>query len=430
VNVTTLLPDDATFDPWWLRGLCDRAQAWVAATEGLKYGERKKGVIRVPTDGYVDLSFSFGLASLGDAPTCRELLQRAESVLGQQTVEVHRWLQVAFRYRITQALDGRAHRGIFPVELRDSLERLPMMDRYVADRLRSCSCILEPDFRPDPYRNWGSRFSPLEAELNGIREDLPPDDIARRFEQLFAARATHPQSMGRVLAAALNLAAVVGEPFARSLLKQVPAAYERFSPDGRQRFRDFDDRVFLLREALKVTKFFPDEDTVLFATRQLVGLLEQGCLRAVGALAEPCLRLLRKHNRRAELEQVCQQLAIPVLLDTFAVSLPVAASWGYLGQHERAEPVFESARTLLFGGRQKKNEQSRVQVALDYVAAVVSQSPQTARGRLEELFERMLSFWDGYVTKQYYALTHLMVIEPIILAVIDRNEPTPLRVSC
>ena len=117
-DMTVVIHDsDATFDLTGYRGYsCDRAQTWVKETGGLEYfadtKERRGGPKNilgsgVPTNAYVDLLFSFGMASLADAPSARELLQRAESVLNQETDEIRHWLLPAYRYRILRSTVGR-----------------------------------------------------------------------------------------------------------------------------------------------------------------------------------------------------------------------------------------------------------------------------------------------------------------------------------
>src|SRR5262249_25148003 len=146
--------------------------------------------------------------------------------------------------------------------------------------------------------------------------------------------------------------------------------------------------------------------------------LETSNVAAAASLAEPCLRQLRKDNRRAELASLCERLAGSVPRDNFDVWLPVVASWAYLGQPERAEEVLEKARGLVFGGRQKKPPDTRFPVGKLYVAAVALQPGDIARGRLEELFDRMQDVRDTFNTARYFALNHFRVIDAVILAVV------------
>jgi hypothetical protein len=58
---------------------------------------------------YVDLTFAFGLARLGEASAARETAQRAADALAAKGDAVHDILLTAYRYRIDQALAGRPH---------------------------------------------------------------------------------------------------------------------------------------------------------------------------------------------------------------------------------------------------------------------------------------------------------------------------------
>src|SRR6187402_3520094 len=101
------------------------------------------------TQAYVDLMFAWGHARLGDAETARRLVAEAERWLRRTGDRAHTWLLDAFIYRIEQAITNRPHQGLLPPELLDSLERIDedrrgMSCRYVVDRMRQSSRILEP----------------------------------------------------------------------------------------------------------------------------------------------------------------------------------------------------------------------------------------------------------------------------------------------
>jgi hypothetical protein len=257
--------------------------------------------------------------------------------------------------------------------------------------------------------------------------------VARIDQLLTVARKQRGYSADKarveILTHALNLAAIVGGEFANSTLQQVPAAYDEFAVQLRD-LPKVDEGVFLLQAAVNATRYFPHDETVLFASNRLLRLLEAQNLAAADVLlAEPCLRALRQHHRHTELEHLCQQLAECVPQDNLAVWVPVAASWVYLGRNERVEEVLESARALLFGPRPKMQGDPRLHVGPLYVEAVALQSAETARRRLEEVFTRMHDIRDCYTTAGFYALANLRMTEAVILAVLERKEPSPLRVG-
>jgi hypothetical protein len=53
-------------------------------------------------------------------------------------------------------------------------------------------------------------------------------------------------------------------------------------------------------------------------------------------------------------------------------------------------------------------------------ARALGQAPlQAAQARLEELFDRLEGIRDGWTTSDYYLLSHLLVAEAVILAVVS-----------
>jgi hypothetical protein len=108
------------------------------------------------TQAYVDLMFAWGHARLGDADAARGLVAEAANVLRPSQGEAHEWLLDAFTYRVEEAIAGHAHASSLPADLTDALTRADdwrnrISLRYVADRMRHLSRILEPDERVDPY---------------------------------------------------------------------------------------------------------------------------------------------------------------------------------------------------------------------------------------------------------------------------------------
>src|SRR3712207_5654722 len=122
----------------WLRGLRDLAREWVERNGGLlgwiETGGKRVKEFPIPTDSYVDLIFSFGLARLGEHDACRELLCRASEVLGGTGDEVHQFLLRACSYRIVQGLEGKPHTGPLPAEQIEHLRRMDRLHGYAVDR--------------------------------------------------------------------------------------------------------------------------------------------------------------------------------------------------------------------------------------------------------------------------------------------------------
>src|SRR5262249_6540434 len=137
------------------------------------------------TEAYIDLIFAFGLARIGDEPDARELLSQARSaLLGQD--DAHAFLYGAFEYRVRQALDGKPHSGPLPNDHIEYLEHMERLLRYVVDRLRKHSRILEPDQHLNPYRVWGSRISDFERALAELTDLTSREQFISQVEALLA----------------------------------------------------------------------------------------------------------------------------------------------------------------------------------------------------------------------------------------------------
>lgn len=454
--MTAVIHDnEEKIDAAWVRGLCDCAQTWVVETDGL----RGLDGTAVPTNGYVDLLFSFALASLGDASGSRELLGGGEGVLGRETNEVHRWALAAFRYRITQALDGKVHGGTLPSELFDRLDHLHLDPQYAVyrlrwpgvvplevqkiqyavDRLRCSLRILEPDVQPNPYARWVSGGDDMHRQLIQVTEHLPPAEIVNRIESLLVHLADFSTKRGVearviILTHGLRLARVAGAEFAQAILQQVPAAYEEFATGKGQNGKGCYPSNLLLGEAVKLARHVEQETTFFFVVDRLAEFVEAGNNEAIWYLAEPCLRFLRTRNHPTELARLCDLLARHIPQENFGVSLPLAAAWVSLDRSADAEPIFEMARTLLFAGKKPKRKPNegdpRFSVAKLYAEAIISLPGNLVRQRVEELLTRFTGIRDTFSTAQSYAISQLRVIDSILLAVLERERPTPILVHC
>src|SRR5262249_47746627 len=135
------------------------------------------------TAAYVELTFAFGLAKLGETDAARELLNKARAVLNSKD-DAHQFLAAAYEYRVRQAMDGKRHSGPLPTERLQELEIMERLQRYVVDRLRKHSFILEPDERINPYRHWGARISEFERALAELTDLTDRNEVVIRVERI------------------------------------------------------------------------------------------------------------------------------------------------------------------------------------------------------------------------------------------------------
>ncbi len=419
----------------WLIDLAGMAQAWI------KDGGNQ-GHTSAQTAAYVDLIFAFGLARLGEGDPARELLNRAGAALGKKD-DAHQWLLAAFKHRIVQALEGKPHTGPLPagdVELLESMERLL---RYVVDRLRKHSRILEPDQRINPYRHWGARISEFERALAELTDLTDRTELASRVEKLLAdvpKGAKGNEQRARVLKAGLEAAPRVGEEFARKLLDQSIPCYDAL-PEAKDLAAVVEQATFL-EKALFVAGHFGRMEHVhpLVARFQRMLQSQRGpqALPALDSLAAQCFRGLRKLGMRDEIDQLLRQMADLVLegRDVKTVDfkpkdkdphgpaalralLQVASGWYYFGRDNQAEPVLQSARALLLQNELAAREQT--QTAVSYAGAVGQAPVEVAQKRLEEVFKALKGIKDTYTTSTHFSVSQLDVVEAVVLAVVSED---------
>jgi hypothetical protein len=179
------------------------------------------------TQAYVDLMFAWGHARLGDAETARRLVAEAANVLRPANDRVHEWLLDAFSYRVERAIAGHAHFGSIPPALTSALtaidDRQELVSlKYVVDRMRHLSRILEPDERVDPYLPWKKNkpsLHPLEDMLHGGQADRLPE----RYEELLrqAEWSGDPIEANRFHGTMLQFRGAIAELLAEPILSAV-----------------------------------------------------------------------------------------------------------------------------------------------------------------------------------------------------------------
>src|SRR5262249_33690596 len=160
-------------------------------------------------------------------------------------------------YRVKQALDGKPHTGPLPNDQLEYLEHVERLQRYIVDRLRKYSEILEPDQRINPYRHWGARISEFEKALAELTDLTDRAEIVRRVEKLLAevpkgSKGAEPKA--RVVKAGLEAAPRVGEEFARKMLEQAVPTYDAL-PETKELAQLTEQAVFL-EKALFVAGHF------------------------------------------------------------------------------------------------------------------------------------------------------------------------------
>lgn len=414
----------------WLIDLANLAVDW------LKDGGPGATTTTAQTASYVDLVFAFGLARLGESDAARELLARARAVL-QTKDDAHTFLFGAFEYRVRQALDGKPHTGPLPNDQLEYLEHMERLLRYVVDRLRKHSRILEPDQRINPYRHWGARISEFEKALADLTDLTDRNEIANRVEQLLREvpkAAKGYEQRARVIRAGLEAAPRVGEEFARKLLDQSVSAYDAL-PETKELPALMEQAAFL-EKALFVAGHFGRIEAVhplvLRFQHMLAGQKGPQAIPVLDSLAAQCFRGLRKLGMREEIDTILKQMAELVLegQDVKAIDfkkeqgparlralLQVAGGWYFFGRDSQAEPILQAARGVLLGNDLPPRDQT--QLACAYAAAVGQAPVEVAQMRLEEIFRQLKGIRDTYTTSSHFSVSQLDVVESVVLAVVS-----------
>ena len=440
-----------------LTRLSEKARGWI---------EDNRDVLdrNTPTKAYADLLFAFGFARMGEGDDAKRLLQRAHDVLNGENL-VHRFLLAAFESRIHNVLDGKPHAGPLPQALLEELERMVMLDRYVVERVRHNSRILEPDLQVDPYRHWEARRSDLDKALAEL-VDLPDrGEIEARI--LWLLRETGKEQGGRenrakrraarqngtlapgepaarhvdrakIVRAGLELGPHLGEDFARLMLDQALPVFNALPEASDASVLEV--RAKFLEKALFTAAHFGSTEHVRPLVARFRGMLqarrEPQAIDSAAALAEQSFRSLRKLGMRDEIDWLLQEMAdlvlqgknIDVLARAFDAKkdslaplialLYVAGSWYYFGRDHLAEPVIKAARAILFGNALTQAKQRR-DLACAYARTVGQATPALALTRLEEIFTHLHNYRDTFTTSSHFSVVQMDLIESVVLAVVS-----------
>jgi hypothetical protein len=422
--------------------------------------------VQSTTQLYIDLTFAFGLARLGEVNACRERLTKAAERVAAKRKEKPAWTEPvrlvteflfeAYSYRIEQALLSRPHTGPLPAHLRDRLEReMPTssVSRYGVDRILKTSHIVEPEEKYDPYWSYiGKNLKEVEKELLALKTVHDPKRIAGRIEHFYR------QGLGKEVPSAeeqlivvregLMLAPRVGESFMLNLLGWAREVMDRLPPVPA------DPRILqpegeMLERALTMAANYDRPDIVqqlLARFLALVQIAQRHVHQAgyVNAAFRQGLRALRKLGLRDDMARLIDSVARDALGDRTAAQrhdelthrgkdadwpallqtlLMVADGWLHFGWLERAADVLDEARDFLFqdrnGNRTATDWLRYCGVAATY-ATVLGHAPiEYALRRLDELFQRMLDPPNTRTSNAYYAELHLGVVEAVVLAIVS-----------
>jgi hypothetical protein len=410
----------------WLLGLRGLAHAWVES-------DRIRNAA-VHTGAYVDLTFAFALARVGAlAESGGFWRQASEQLTGLDAA--HLLLRQMFGYRIAQVREGEEHRGPLPNDILSELENTERLLRYVVDRRRKHSQILEPDQRFNPYRHWGARISDFERALAELSDLADADELTHRVDELLLAvpkGGRGNQQRARVLRAGLEAAPRVGEDFARKMLDQTVGAYDAL-PEAKEMGAHLEQAAFLEKALFVVGRFrlLDYVGSLLDRVRGRLSLLDVGGVYTLSLLVRESIRVLVLLRLGDELDSFLGEVAGLVLqgrtveqvgeeggdLYRLLVLLGLAEGWYGFGWDRLAEPVLDRVWSILVRGTLPPREQTGFACA--YIAAAGQAPGEAARCRLEEVFRQLKGIKDTYTTSSHFSVSQLDVVESVALAAVE-----------
>jgi hypothetical protein len=425
----------------------------------------------------IDLLFAFALAKLGEELNAKKLLEDARKAMevpvpsggspqAEQAVTaavVKNFLFTAFKYRVDQVLAGKPHTGQMAPEVLDKLEEIAKkggsgpvnnpykLAKYVVDRMREQSRIMEPQEKPDPYADWTKHGDAMKKELAELHNIRDPNKLADRIRKLYKEGVQGKQLKEvqfYVLHEGLPLAARVNEAFTVELLQHVPAALQggtgaaTESPDLPKKQGE------LLERALFLAGHFNREDIVKKLVDDFTNLVhskpEETRYKLINVVARQCLRNLKKLGLTNEIDRFLTKLHNEVLRGATTADLKkkysakpeswsavlqtllnLAGGWMHLGLKDRADPILVEARNeLLNTNAVALQPKDYTELARAYVTALGQGNADACLGGMIELFKRMSTakITNTWTTAQYYSRFHLNLVEDVILAIVSDDS--------
>jgi hypothetical protein len=373
---------------------------------------RARSTVEAPpplTNAYVELTFAWGFARLGDAERAKRLAEGATAPLALAD-PVHGFLSRAYRARIRQALEGAPLETPLDPELAGELNRLERFLRYKVDRLRQFSRVLEPQERLDPMVAFhrgerdprGEEFGSLRGETDRARLTA---EVARLFDH---AKASAPDERARLFDGLMDFFPQLPESQAIPYLEEI--AHQQ---DGIPAHRS----AQLLEEALMLAGHFARADLVQTILERLVPLLSELGPEHVGEAASTVAtsqRALRRVGLKAEAAGIVETLrgaargeGTPMLL----ARLSLAGASFALGEPDRARPALDESLARLSGDVPMAD---RLQIVRAAGSAVTRAPEDLALATLARLAEGLGRVTDSFNTNSHFCLSVIAFMEALI----------------
>jgi hypothetical protein len=322
--------------------------------------------------------------------------------------------------------------------------RLP---RYVVDRLRERSRVLEPEQQVNPFAAWQGKPDGLGEELTALADVKDPGELETRTRRLLRRADEGRAALPRLdaLIGVLALSARAGDTLATELLRRAVELSRELAGSNDPGVLARQGALLERALAVAVARGRREEakGLAVAAGDWLKRAAEDGRLDQSADLTAAALRPLGKLGLREETRRLLRRAGegLPEgeglrplaghydkrWPDALAGLLHQAGGWLRLGQADKAAPALAAARTVLLPAGGVAAEQRRQPVALArlacaYAGAVGQEPPEAALRRLQELFGDMEPPRDTFTTSTHYSLLGLSVVEAATLALVPSDE--------
>jgi hypothetical protein len=395
----------------WMRSLRQRGLEWV---RGYPHNNH--------TANYADLIFAFGLGSVGDAASAVNILVGQGAVLTALD-EAHRECFACYEYRIREALAGRPHGGTLPAELMTRLEGLNPLIRYVVDRLRKQSRVVEPDDQSILVAArvfQASRTGDFYSRLNAARDLTDPVEFKQAVEALVSA--VPPDNQYQVWALALGRPAVASADLLQQAINQMRGIWR--SPEIKEQ-RHFVDHSRVLIDALRASskaRLGEVAVSLITAAGHWIPPLLETFPPLAGQLIAAAVEALWEFRMGEEADEFLNVTTAAIAAADVQPArrlqplLAVADGWYRFGFDRLAEPAAGAARETLSSGQLVLRDQV---LLIQSLAAAVRNAPQpAAESNLGHLFA-LPSVRDTYTTASHFSVATLEVLEAIVLSAVN-----------
>ena len=368
------------------------------------------------TRDYVDLIFAFAAARIGEQEESRRLRRGAASLADADPA--HQILFAAFSWRIDEAEAGRPHGGPLPEPLARRLEGMDKMSRYVVDRLRKVSRILEPEVRANPYRFWGVHRE-TEGRMAHLQGQSNAEAFQREADRLLASpEGRSPEGRSPEGRSRIGLILLQQSSFGRAdqVLAAVREAVSRKDPEGEDGWIDASGGV---NAALPAAARFGFRDEVLAMTGRVSRWLSRCGGRRSGfpGLIRSSIDALNAIDGPHGADEFIADVSRAILGDLSpaewaarvtpadssgaGILLALAERWYRFGKDDLADPLMRG--TLALAGilrvRLGENALAQSQLTGEVVRSLRSASPPVSEEQIKQLLGVGSRFLDSPETE-------------------------------